>query len=87
MADIQRLFNICLNEYAVQFGVPLPGRLPNHGNVKVTLLPLDKTNADIHEIYQKAKKKTLNYRVISLSEFKKAMVGTVSTNNTHGTCY
>jgi hypothetical protein len=22
-----------------------------------------------------------------LSEFKKAMVGTVSTNNTHGTCY
>jgi hypothetical protein len=53
----------------------------------VTLLPLDKTNADIHEIYQKAKKKALNYRVISLSEFKKAMVGTVSTNNTHGTCY
>jgi hypothetical protein len=70
MADIQRLFNIFLNEYAVQFGVPLPGRLPNHGNVNVTLLPLDKTNADIHEIYEKATK-TLNYRVISLSEFKK----------------
>jgi hypothetical protein len=44
MADIQRLFNIFLNEYAVQFGVPLPGRLPNHGNVKVTLLPFDKAN-------------------------------------------
>jgi hypothetical protein len=51
--------NIFLNEYAVQFGVPLPGRLPNHGNVKVTLLPFDKANADIHEIYQKATK-TLN---------------------------
>ena len=75
-----------MNEYAVQFGVPLPGRLPNHGNVKVTLIPLNKTNADIHEIYQKATK-TLNYRVISLSDFKKAMVGTVSTNNTHETCY
>jgi hypothetical protein len=59
MADIQRLFNIFLNEYAVQFGVPLPGRLPNLGNVKVTLLPFDKANADIHEIYQKATK-TLN---------------------------
>ena len=56
MADIQRLFNLFLNEYPVQFRVPLPGQLPNHGNVKVTLLPLDKTNADIHEIYQKATK-------------------------------
>ena len=78
MADIQRLFNIFLNEYAVQFEVPLPGRLPNHGNVKVTLLPLDKTNADIHEIYQKATK-TLNYRVIRLSEFKI----TFGWNNVH----
>jgi hypothetical protein len=75
-----------LKENAVKFGVPLPGRLPNHRNVKLTLLPLDKTNADIHQIYQEATK-TLNYRVISLSEFKKAMVGTVSTNNTHETCY
>jgi hypothetical protein len=32
-----------LNEYAVKFGVPLPGRLPNHRNLKVTLLPSDKT--------------------------------------------
>jgi hypothetical protein len=34
--------------YAVKFGVPLPGRLPNHRNLKVTLLPSDQTKADIH---------------------------------------
>jgi hypothetical protein len=58
-----------LNEYAVKFGVPLPGRLPNHRTLKVTLLPTDKTKADIHQIYQEAAK-SLNHRVISLSEFK-----------------
>ena len=51
MTDIQRVKHF-LNEYAVKFGVPLPGRLPNHRNLKVTLLPSDKTKADIHQIYQ-----------------------------------
>ena len=68
MTDIQRVKHF-LNEYAVKFGVPLPCRLPNHRNLKVTLLPSDKTKADIHQIYQEAAK-SLNYRVISLSEFK-----------------
>jgi hypothetical protein len=68
MTDIQRVKHF-LNEYAVKFGVLLPGRLPNHRNLKVTLLPSDKTKADIHQIYQEAAK-SLNYRVISLSEFK-----------------
>ena len=60
-----------LNEYAGKFGVPLPGRLPNHRNLKVTLLPSDKTKVAIHQIYQETAK-SLNYRVIilSLSEFK-----------------
>jgi hypothetical protein len=61
MTDIQRVKHF-LNEYAVKFGVPLPGRLPNHRNLKVTLLPSDKTKADIHQIYQEAAK-PLNYRV------------------------
>jgi hypothetical protein len=65
MTDIQRVKHF-LNEYAVSFGVPLPGRLPNHRNLKVTVLP---SKADIHQIYQEAAK-SLNYRVISLSEFK-----------------
>jgi hypothetical protein len=68
MTDIQRVKHF-LNEYAVKFGVPLPGRLPNHRNLKVTLLPSDKTKADIHQIYLEAAK-SLNYRVICLSEFK-----------------
>ena len=68
MTDIHRVKHF-LNEYAVKFGVPLPGRLPNHRNFKVSLLPSDKTKADIHQIYQEAAK-SLNYRVISLSEFK-----------------
>jgi hypothetical protein len=46
MTDIQRVKHF-LNGYAVKFGVPLPGRLPNHRNLKVTLLPSDKTKADI----------------------------------------
>ena len=74
MTDIQRVKHF-LNEYAVKFGVPLPGRLPNHRPLKVTLLPSDKTKADIHQIYQEAAK-SLNYRVISLSEFKQ-LYGTV----------
>jgi hypothetical protein len=68
MTDIQRVKHF-LNEYAVKFGVPLPGRLPNYRNLKVTLLPSDKTKADIHQIYQEAAK-SLDYLVISLSEFK-----------------
>ena len=68
MTDIQRVKHF-LNEYAVKFGVPLPGRLPNHRNLKVTLFPSDKTKADIHQIYQETAK-LLNYRVISLLEFK-----------------
>jgi hypothetical protein len=35
----------------------------------VALLPSDKTKADIHQIYQETAK-LLNYRVISLLEFK-----------------
>jgi hypothetical protein len=70
MTDIQRVKQF-LNEYAVKFGVPLPGRLPNHRNLKVPLLPSDKTKADIHQIYQEATK-SLCYRLIRkcLSEFK-----------------
>ena len=48
MTDIQRVKQF-LNEYAVKFGVPLPGRLPNHRNLKVTLLPSDKTKAIISQ--------------------------------------
>ncbi|XP_063432029.1 uncharacterized protein LOC134714592 isoform X1 [Mytilus trossulus] len=69
ITDIQRVKHF-LQEYAVKFGVPLPGRLPNHKDLKVTLLPSDKTKADIHQIYQEAAS-SLNYRAISLSEFKK----------------
>jgi len=58
MTDIQRVKHF-LNEYVVKFGVPFPGRLWNHRNLKVTLLPSDKTKADIHQMYQEAAK-TLN---------------------------
>jgi hypothetical protein len=61
MTAIQRVKHL-LNEYAVQFGVPLSGRLPNYRNLKVTLLPSDKTKADIHQLYQEAAK-SLNYQV------------------------
>jgi hypothetical protein len=47
MPDIQRVKHF-LNEYAVKFGVPLPGRLPNHRNLKVNLLPSDKTSNQVH---------------------------------------
>lgn len=69
MTDIQRVKHF-LNEYAVKSGVPLPGRLPNHKDLKVTLLPSDKTKADIHQIYQEAAA-SLSFRSISLSEFKR----------------
>ena len=68
MTDIQRVKHL-LNEYAVTFGVPLSDRLRNYRNLKVTLLLSDKTKADIHQIYQETAK-LLNYRVISLLEFK-----------------
>ncbi|CAG2242835.1 CHT1 [Mytilus edulis] len=69
ITDMQRVKHF-IQEYGVKFGVPLPGRLPNHKDLKVTLLPSDKTKADIHQIYQEAAS-SLNYRAISLSEFKK----------------
>ncbi|KAJ8316733.1 hypothetical protein KUTeg_005679 [Tegillarca granosa] len=59
-----------LRQYAFQYGVSLPGRLPYHSNLKVTLLPSDRTKADIHSEYIKAAKESSN-RIISLSEFKK----------------
>ncbi|CAG2254138.1 unnamed protein product [Mytilus edulis] len=68
--EIEQVHRILGNEYAVKFGFPLPGRFTNHKDLKVTLLPSDKTKADKHQIYQEAAS-SLNYRAISLSEFKK----------------
>jgi hypothetical protein len=59
-----------LTQYANKYGVPLPGRLPNQRNLKVTLLPSDKTKADIHQEYLKAAS-DMGYRTVCLSEFKK----------------
>ena len=44
-----------LNCYGNKFGLPLPGRLPNFRDSKVVLLPSDKTKADIHQDYMKAR--------------------------------
>ncbi|KAJ8300397.1 hypothetical protein KUTeg_021916 [Tegillarca granosa] len=59
-----------LRQYAFQYGVSLPGRLHYHSNLKVTLLPSDRTKADIHSEYIKAATES-SHRIISLSEFKK----------------
>lgn len=62
-----------MKEYTLKNGLPLPGRQPNYsarGDKVLLLLPSDKTKSDIWELYNQAVK-MLNYRQVSLSEFKK----------------
>ncbi|XP_053376392.1 uncharacterized protein LOC123561263 [Mercenaria mercenaria] len=59
-----------LNTYANKYGLPLPGRLPNYREGKTTLLPSDKSKADIHNLYLKAAE-DMQFRKICLSEFRK----------------
>ena len=67
LQDVENIkqFLIC---YGNKYGLPLPGRLPNHRDSKVVLLPSDKTKADIHQDYLNAAGDT--YRKVCLSEFK-----------------
>ena len=57
-----------LKNYAEKNALPLPGRLPNFINAQVLLLPSDKRQADIHQIYVEASGKS-NVRSASLSTF------------------
>ncbi|KAJ8309814.1 hypothetical protein KUTeg_011679 [Tegillarca granosa] len=68
VADLQH-FKHFMTQYAVTYGMPLSGRLANHRDTKVTLLPSDKTKADIHQDYLKAATDT-GHRKMSLSLFK-----------------
>ncbi|KAJ8297608.1 LOW QUALITY PROTEIN: hypothetical protein KUTeg_024139 [Tegillarca granosa] len=68
VADLQH-FKHFMTQYAVTYGMPLPGRLANHRDTKVALLPSDKTKADIHQDYLKAATDT-GYKKMPLSLFK-----------------
>lgn len=72
LTDVQRISQF-LKEYTLKNGLPLPGRQPNYstrGDKVLLLLPSDKTKSDIWELYNQAAT-MLNYRQVSLSEFKK----------------
>ncbi|KAJ8304603.1 hypothetical protein KUTeg_018186 [Tegillarca granosa] len=63
-----------LRQYAFQYGVSLPGRLPYHSNLKVTLLPSDRTKADIHKSVVRAMpcdccNETVNYLCSSCQNY------------------
>jgi len=68
LSDVQRIKQF-MEQYSKKYGIPLPGRLPNHKDSKVNILPSDKNKADIHAEYQTAATE-MHYRNISLSEFK-----------------
>ncbi|CAC5405104.1 unnamed protein product [Mytilus coruscus] len=57
-----------LQSYGNQYGLPLPGRMPNQKSHAI-LLPSDKTKADIHEEYLEACE-SMNMRKICLSKSK-----------------
>lgn len=68
MQDVENVKQFLVH-YGKQYGLPLPGRLPNFRDSKVILLPSDKTKADIHQEYIKAAEE-MQYRKVCLSEFK-----------------
>ena len=58
-----------IEEYAVENGLPLPGRMPNCPDSTVLLLPSDKSVADIHSLYQESAEKA-GFRQVSLQTFR-----------------
>ena len=69
LSDVNKI-KLFLTTYASNNGLPLPGRLPKFRNEKYILLPSDKNKADIHSLYCESAD-SLDYRKVSLSEFKK----------------
>ena len=65
--DIQNVLEF-LTRYASENAIVLPGRLPYVKNAQVLLLPSDKRQADIHEIYEQSAALS-QLRSISLSTF------------------
>jgi hypothetical protein len=57
-----------LLRYAKENAMPLPGRLPNHRQSKVLLLPSDKRQADVHEAYVHLAR-DFGLRTVSLTTF------------------
>lgn len=65
--DRERI-KIFLCRYAKDNALPLPGRLPNHRDSRVLILPSDKTKEDIFKIYSKVGEE-LSHKAISLRSF------------------
>ena len=59
-----------ITRYANENAMPLPGRMPNHRQSKVLLLPTDKRQSDIHLSYLEVAN-NMGLRNISLSTFVK----------------
>ncbi|XP_062615789.1 uncharacterized protein LOC134277475 [Saccostrea cucullata] len=72
--DVQSVKDF-LTSYGNNFGLPLPGRLPNYRDCRAIVLPSDKTKADIHQDYLLAAE-SLHLRKICLSEFKRVWLNT-----------
>ena len=67
LRDVENIKQFLIS-YGNKYGLPLPGRLPNHRDSKAVLLPSDKTKADIYQDYVNAAGEM--FRKVCLSEFK-----------------